>query len=60
MSITIDQQRKNLPIAEQKKEILDTICKNQVVVLRGETGSGKSTQLPQYLVDDLGLYSCSN
>ena len=51
---SIDQQRRELPITERKAAILDTILKNQVVVLRGETGSGKSTQLPQYLVDDLG------
>lgn len=35
-----------LPIFERKSEICDSITNNQVVVISGETGSGKSTQLP--------------
>ncbi len=35
-----------LPIFERKSEICDAIANNQVVVISGETGSGKSTQLP--------------
>lgn len=35
-----------LPIFERKDEICDAIRSNQVVVISGETGSGKSTQLP--------------
>ena len=36
----------HLPIYEKRAEILDTIEKNQVVIVAGETGSGKTTQLP--------------
>ena len=37
---------KTLPIFERQAEIIETIQNNQVVVISGETGSGKSTQLP--------------
>lgn len=36
----------DLPIAERQQEIIEAIQQNQVVVISGETGSGKSTQLP--------------
>ena len=36
-----------LPIAERRSEIADLIAKHQVVILCGETGSGKTTQLPK-------------
>ncbi len=35
-----------LPIFERQQEIIDTIKQHQVVVISGETGSGKSTQIP--------------
>lgn len=35
-----------LPIFERRDEIIETIRNHQVVVISGETGSGKSTQLP--------------
>lgn len=35
-----------LPILERKEEILSTILQNQVLIVAGETGSGKTTQLP--------------
>uniref|UniRef100_T1KZS8 RNA helicase n=1 Tax=Tetranychus urticae TaxID=32264 RepID=T1KZS8_TETUR len=49
--IPIDQQRFRLPIYEYKDHILYLIEKNQVLIVRGETGCGKSTQIGQYLVD---------
>ncbi|KAE8719582.1 hypothetical protein F3Y22_tig00109937pilonHSYRG00002 [Hibiscus syriacus] len=39
----------NLPIVQFGKKILETVEQNQVVVLIGETGSGKSTHLSQML-----------
>ena len=38
-----------LPIYARRREIIDLVCKNPVSVILGETGSGKSTQLVQYL-----------
>ena len=42
----------SLPIYAKRTEILETVYGNQVVVLIGETGSGKSTQLAQYLAEE--------
>ncbi len=38
----------SLPITLRKDEIIQTIRDNQVVVLAGETGSGKTTQIPKF------------
>jgi ATP-dependent helicase HrpA len=45
------QWDEELPVVARKQEIIDTIRDNQVVVLCGETGSGKSTQLPKILIE---------
>lgn len=41
----------DLPIVEWRKELLDTIREHQVVIVAGETGSGKSTQLPKLCLE---------
>jgi len=41
----------SLPVSERKDEILATIRDHQVVILAGETGSGKSTQLPKICLE---------
>ena len=41
---TIKDQRKLLPVYECREELLQVIRENQVVVVVGETGSGKTTQ----------------
>jgi ATP-dependent helicase HrpA len=43
-----------LPVSRRKDEIRDAIAKNQVVIVAGETGSGKTTQLPKICLE-LGL-----
>ena len=37
-----------LPITDKKDEIIDTIRRHQVVIISGETGSGKTTQIPKF------------
>ncbi len=37
-----------LPITAKKDEIIGSVVKNQVVIISGETGSGKTTQLPKF------------
>lgn len=44
-------QRETLPIFPFRTKIVDTIRSNPVTVIVGATGSGKSTQIPQYLLD---------
>ncbi|ABK18637.1 ATP-dependent RNA helicase HrpA [Syntrophobacter fumaroxidans] len=41
----------DLPIVEHRGEILGAIAENQVVVITGETGSGKSTQIPKMCLE---------
>jgi len=45
------EKRKTLPVWQQKQEFLDTLEKNQTMILVGETGSGKTTQIPQFVVE---------
>ena len=41
--------RKKLPVYAYREEFLEAVQDNQVLIVVGETGSGKTTQLPQYL-----------
>lgn len=41
-----------LPSYAMKDDLINTINGNQVVLITGETGSGKSTQIPQYILED--------
>ena len=45
------QTRLKLPVYQFKEKLLDAVSKNQIVVVEGETGSGKTTQIPQFLVE---------
>ncbi|KAJ7293075.1 P-loop containing nucleoside triphosphate hydrolase protein [Mycena rebaudengoi] len=45
--------REKLPAFSAKDEFLDLLQKNRVVVVVGETGCGKTTQLPQFILDSL-------
>ncbi|KAH9637465.1 hypothetical protein HF086_012078 [Spodoptera exigua] len=44
--------RRKLPAWQKRNEILNTVKKSQVVVISGETGCGKSTQVPQFILDN--------
>ncbi|XP_047960360.1 DExH-box ATP-dependent RNA helicase DExH7, chloroplastic isoform X2 [Salvia hispanica] len=47
------QARSGLPIAELKDDILHLLEENNVVVISGETGCGKTTQVPQFILDHM-------
>lgn len=51
-SRTLREQREFLPAFAVREEVLRVIRDNQVVVVVGETGSGKTTQLTQFLYED--------
>ncbi|KNC54205.1 uncharacterized protein AMSG_09995 [Thecamonas trahens ATCC 50062] len=46
---SLQEVRRSLPVYKFRDAFLDAVDKHKVVVLTGETGSGKTTQLPQYL-----------
>lgn len=48
----IMQTRRDLPVNKQRQEFLDKYHETQILVFVGETGSGKTTQIPQYVVYD--------
>jgi HrpA-like RNA helicase len=41
-----------LPIYARRSDIIEKLKRNQVFILKGDTGSGKSTQIVQYLCDE--------
>ncbi|XP_008559827.1 ATP-dependent RNA helicase DHX8 [Microplitis demolitor] len=43
--------RESLPIYNMKDELIKAVSKNQFLIILGETGSGKSTQITQFLAD---------
>ncbi|XP_061374553.1 DExH-box ATP-dependent RNA helicase DExH3 [Gastrolobium bilobum] len=43
--------RRSLPAFKEKDAFLKVVSENQVVVVSGETGCGKTTQLPQYILE---------
>jgi ATP-dependent RNA helicase DDX35 len=50
-SLEIQEQRERLPVWKSKNQFLYAVENHDTVVFTAETGSGKSTQLPQFLVD---------
>ena len=50
--------RRNLPVHKQRQEFLNMYHSTQILVFVGETGSGKTTQIPQYILyDDLPQFN---
>lgn len=47
----IQLARMQLPVCSSEQEIMEAITENDVVILCGETGSGKTTQVPQFLYE---------
>ncbi|CAB4255400.1 similar to Saccharomyces cerevisiae YNR011C PRP2 RNA-dependent ATPase in the DEAH-box family, required for activation of the spliceosome before the first transesterification step in RNA splicing [Maudiozyma barnettii] len=48
----IGESRRLLPVYAYRSELMYAIKESQALIIVGETGSGKTTQLPQYLVED--------
>jgi len=62
-SLSIKEQRESLPVFALKEPLLDAINDNQILVVIGETGSGKTTQMTQYLAEagytSRGMIGCT-
>mmetsp|Transcript_37049 Transcript_37049/g.78217 ORF Transcript_37049/g.78217 Transcript_37049/m.78217 type:complete len:721 (-) Transcript_37049:101-2263(-) len=48
---SILQTRLKLPVYQFQSQLLEAVAGSQTVVVEGETGSGKTTQIPQFLVE---------
>lgn len=46
----MNRDKQNLPIFKEKDNIISSVNQNVVTVIIGDTGCGKSTQVPQYLI----------
>ncbi|XP_017572568.1 ATP-dependent RNA helicase A isoform X1 [Pygocentrus nattereri] len=44
-------EREQLPVKKFEEEIMNAVHRNPVVIIRGATGCGKTTQVPQYILD---------
>ncbi|KAJ8496711.1 hypothetical protein ONZ51_g929 [Trametes cubensis] len=60
---SIQEQRKSLPIYKLREPLLQAIREHQVLIVVGDTGSGKTTQMTQYLAEegfaDKGKIGCT-
>ncbi|CAG0902485.1 unnamed protein product, partial [Cyprideis torosa] len=50
-TLSILEQRQSLPIFKLKDELVKAVMDNQILIVIGETGSGKTTQITQYLAE---------
>ncbi|KAJ0412253.1 hypothetical protein ATCC90586_006639 [Pythium insidiosum] len=61
--LSIQEGRKKLPVYPYRDALLEAIRNYQVLIIEGETGSGKTTQIPQYLHEvgysELGRIGCT-
>lgn len=49
--MTIEETKKSLPVYPFRDDLIAAIREHQVLIIEGETGSGKTTQIPQYLYE---------
>lgn len=62
-SLSLVEQRQSLPVYKLRDELVKAVRENQVMVVVGDTGSGKTTQMTQYLAEegfaDRGKIGCT-
>nr|CAI6528169.1 CBM_HP1_G0012640.mRNA.1.CDS.1 [Saccharomyces cerevisiae] len=62
-SLPISAQRQTLPVYAMRSELIQAVRDNQFLVIVGETGSGKTTQITQYLDEEgfsnYGMIGCT-
>jgi len=58
MSEDFEEEFDILPVVSYRDELVKSIRENRIIICIGETGSGKTTQVPQFCLD-FGIYfSC--
>lgn len=62
-NMSIKQQRESLPVFKFRQQLLEAVAENQLMIVVGDTGSGKTTQLTQYLAEggwaNNGIIGCT-
>ena len=62
-TMSIKQQRESLPVFKFRKQLLEAVATNQLLIVVGDTGSGKTTQLTQYFAEagytNDGMIACT-
>ncbi|KAI1337414.1 P-loop containing nucleoside triphosphate hydrolase protein [Xylariaceae sp. FL0016] len=62
-NMSIKQQRESLPVFAFRNQLIKAVHENQILIVVGETGSGKTTQVTQYLAEggfsDNGVIGCT-
>ncbi|KAI9679273.1 MAG: DEAH-box ATP-dependent RNA helicase prp22 [Caeruleum heppii] len=62
-SMTIKQQRESLPVFKFRSQLIEAVKAHQLLIVVGDTGSGKTTQLTQYLAEagfaNEGMIGCT-
>lgn len=62
-SMSIKEQRESLPVYKLRSSLIKAIHDNQLLIVVGDTGSGKTTQMTQYLAEagfaDRGIIGCT-
>lgn len=53
---SIQEVRKSLPVYPFREDLLAAIDEHQILIIEGETGSGKTTQIPQYLCEHVCVW----
>ena len=51
-NLTIKEQREGLPVYKLRDQMIQAVQDNQILIVIGETGSGKTTQITQYLAEE--------
>lgn len=62
-NLSMKEQRESLPVYAFRDQVIKAVHENQILVVVGETGSGKTTQLTQYLAEggfaNNGIIGCT-
>jgi len=49
--LSLQETRRTTPVFSYRDEFIEAVKEHQILIIEGETGSGKTTQLPQYLYE---------